>query len=489
MAIRSGGYQSIVELANRAEKCLQLSASLVRSKAILFKDEDGTDFCRWELFLEQPPSRETIETCALSVGVLTLLACGERVDDPIIQGAMNLVEKLQLIDGGWTSFSPSEEESLTVEAFLALRALLRSGREKRSETISRGIDWLRLIENEVSGGWGFYKGDKSYILTTSYAIRVVAEFYREKRQSILARDIINRGMNWILNQQIDNTYYVREKGGGPSAVQTSLALLALVAGGFTRYSSPVVNARNWLLEQVGEREGTVEAYRVPKRAPDGSIQGFHRRIAHVSFPEGTILQALLASGASLLDPRLLGCVENLLDLQEIDGSWKCYGVAYEQPIWAVMDASIVISEFIQLVKSNEQFLEITEGIQGITKRFAQYESQQATLSQKLDSIEETLQQIALTQKQMSSTIQAHDTNLADLSKFSKGLVFLKPIAFVVNLARRFPLLVTLVFVVVLWSLLRIFAQISNMWLDIITGVLAATLLGMELYLYYRRKDT
>lgn len=385
--------RDVLSLANRATESLYRASNLLKSTA----KRTGAPSClkcEWSLYLEKPPSEKTIETCAVSIGGLTLITCGEGTDSDAVRGAAALVTELQREDGGWTSFSRSdEEESLAIEAFCALLFLMRSGHERYRDAIQHGVAWLTETQNP-DGGWGYHGGGSSQLLTTSYAVRVLAEWCELTKEPVIAQDSMLLGIGWLVKQQNEDGWWSAVPTGPASAVQTAIALLALVAPGrFRQYSEPVVRGRRWLLGNLANQEGIVNIYEVPKRDEDGNIVGFHRRISHSNFLRGIILQALIASGADLIDARLLDLVEELIDSQQPDGSWALAGAPHEKPAYAVLDACIALNQFISEVAGTEQTLQTREHMQRLDDRLEHLEGRQEAASQDIAEVNRILEQL------------------------------------------------------------------------------------------------
>lgn len=477
--------ESILELANRAEESLVKANTLIKSKAKTIEKPESISY--WALFLENPPT-STIETCAVSLGGASLLATGEGIETRMVQNAAKLVSNLQRPDGGWTSFTPTEEEeSLTIEAFFAIPFLLKVDHQTYLNTIKKGVEWLISIENDL-GGWGFHNGDNSHVVTTSYTVRILAEWVRFQNDMI-TRDAINRGLNWLIEQQNDDGAWSKIKNKSGSSVQTAVALLALTSNGlFKPYSKPVVRGRNWLLSNLENREGFVDNYIVPKRDNKGEIVGFHRRISHVSYPEGTIIQALLACGTDLTDKRLIKLVRNILDLQEHDGSWKSGGVAYEKPIFSILDASIALRRFTLSVKDSERTLDIKENVLAITKRIESIQIEQESIRVNTQETSLNLEQIAAKLNNIENKIEKMEKTLQQLTMFYDGLFWLKPFAFIGSWIKKYPLMALLTIIFIIYLTLRLFFAINNNWMDIATATIGVILLAIELIHYYRTKN-
>lgn len=479
--------ENILELASRAEDCLIHANNLLKSK--VKKDKIPEPVSVWSLFLENPPSSTTIETCAVSIGGSALLATGEGAESDAIQDAASLVAKLQRKDGGWTSFSPTEEEeSLTIEAFMALPFFMKADSKKYQSEIQRGIDWLISIEKPETGGWGFFKDDNSHILSTSYAIRVIAEWSNLQGENVIVRDTINRGLSWLVNCQNKDGSWSAMPNQPASAVQTAIALLALIAPGlFRQYSKPVALGRNYLLEHIDNREGVVDNYIVPKRGANGEIVGFHRRISHVNFPEGIILQALLKCGTDLTDRRLINLVRQLVDTQARDGSWTSYAVAYEKPIFAILDASHALNLFTLLVKNSERTLDIKENVLVLRNRIETIQIEQEKIRLGLADTRNTLEQISSMLESIKTSNNQQNLVTNELNEFYKGLFWLRPFALIGNFVRRYPLIALLILIFIVYAILRVFFSVSSVWVDIGTALTSALLVSIELIQFYRSK--
>ena len=489
----------ILALAGRAEACLGLASVLVRDRR-RHSDENGVSLSQWSLFLEDKPHPESIETCAVSIGGLSLLATGESCDSAAVLGAANQIARLQRADGGWTSFSANEEEeSLTIEAFFALGLLIGIGNKAYSPQIVAGIQWLMATQND-DGGWGFFAESPSQVVTTSYAVRTLAEWLASNRSDLPARDAVHRGLAWLLARRNGEGSWSQLQGQPPSAVQTALALLALSAAGmFSKHSKEVTESRNWLESNIADRTAVVDNYQVPKRAADGKIMGFARRISHTNYAPGVILQALLSSGVDILDERLTSLVRYLADSQVASGSWKCEGVAYDAPVYAILDACLGLQRFSLEIKRSEGTLEVREAVLGLERRVAGLEvmhkemlrrDAEMALGDRVAAVESALQDArsrlailedGLTQagsrlEEVREKANSLRLDLGPMQRFRSGLFWLVPLARLGNLVRRYPRYSALVCVLVGYALVRLIVNVGNRTWDLVTALVSAILI-------------
>ena len=449
---------TVRELAERTRIALAEAAACLRPQAVSLTFT-GWQGYKWHLFLDQPI--DATETCAISCAVVSLLSAGEPADSILIKSSIDTLLPLQLKSGGWTSwvldvedFEPEElEEPLVIDTYFALQALRAAGRAASPE-YARGIDWFRSVHNAAEGGWGFYEGGHSQTLPTTMAIRTLAA--GSNGMDPLLRDVVNRGIEWLLS--------IQESGGnggwsqGPSrpssSVHTALALLAMSAAGYDKYSPPMTAGREWLLDYADERESVIDHYVTPGRTTRGKNTAI-RSITHINFPEGILLQGAVASGANMLDPRLLGLVEDLLAGQDREGYWKCLHAPRDQPVFAIMDACLALRAFSDAVQTHEAVLEVSERVQ---ENEAGVGALQATAARTLEELErirlavERLQHdvqvirtdVAGLEQRVRGLSASVETQARSISDLDRGLTLLKPLRWLTSLALRWPIVTLLV---------------------------------------------
>jgi len=129
----------------------------------------------------------------------------------------------------------------------------------------RGVEFL-LSQQQESGYWS---QDNQPAFTALPLSAMLAAPNRDPKQAL--SDAEKRGFDFILsNQQVDGGIY----GRGLAAYNTSLSIMALVAGNQPEYREAIIKARNFLISQQSDfgGEGT-------DNPVDGGI-GYGGRLAH-----------------------------------------------------------------------------------------------------------------------------------------------------------------------------------------------------------------
>jgi len=443
--------QAIRLLAQRARHALGEAGAFVRSRAVPLVFDNGPGR-KWHLFADQPI--DSTETCAISCAVTTLIAIGERPDTPLISEALRTLLLLELPSGGWTSWinnlddlaAEDPEQPLIIDTYFALYALNALGLEN-SEPFARGVEWFRRAQDAAVGAWGFHPGAEPQVLPTSMAI--VALSFRGQQSEPLVRDVVNRGVEWLLNRQLDGEVrgWSNRENRPASAVHTAWALRALTAAGHDPYSPPIVAAREWLLDHIADRESIIDHYVAPGRTLAGRVRA-SRAITHINFADGIIVHGLLRAGANVLDPRLLTAVDTLIRAQEREGYWRCLHSPREQPIYAVMDACIALRLFVDTVQRHESVLEVSERIQqheavvtALSTASAATVSGLADLNARLDEIIRRLDE----QDSRWRALEADTVGVrTSVDRLSVGLAALHPVMWLTRLIARWPVLTLLV---------------------------------------------
>lgn len=482
---------SVLQLASKAEESLVLVARLLKSRAA-GKPHGGQSETHWDLFLERgqtPP--DTIETCAISVGGDALLRAGEPPDSELVLGAARLVKRLQRPDGGWNSFSRStDEESLTLEAYFAVGFLDRVEGDDFSKTVDAALKWLFTVEAPAPGGWGFYATDTSKVLPTAYAVSAICAAAQPQPRDIGIRDAIDRGVAWLLQQQNENGSWAQTKGSEGSAVQTAVAIQAILRSELLRpHSTQIIRARHWLLDHLDSQIGIADLYRVPERGKDGKIAGPGRRINHITPPNPVILQALLLAGTDVLDPRLLKLVDAVLKEQREDGSWPCPHVVNERPIFAIWEAAGALQRFIEVVKRDEHILGIKEQVQRLNEKLSLAESRITTMESDALAAQQLSSQIKTQLIEAQKALELAQQNMVRLERWRQGLFVFYPLVWLSNIIRRYPIAVVFVLACAAYASYWLFRPKPTVWEppDLGFGIFTAVLLGIELVVYYRKR--
>jgi hypothetical protein len=415
------GPRHISELSREAQTRLHVGGDLIR-RSYVPVPFNGHQGAKWHLFLDH--ELNIVELCAVAGGIIILRVTGERSDSPLLQQAIATLCRLQQKNGGWTSWvtrpeeveTSSTEEPLTLDTFYALRALSLT-ELITSQNFWDGIEWLRRTSCS-EGGWGFYAEGKPFVLPTSYAIRILSKAY-STRPNVLLRDVIHRGLEWMVKAQNHTQGWGRAPGEESSSVHTALALMALMEAGLTRVSSEVVSGRDWLLDNSGDRSAIFDSYEVPQRGEKGVIT--EARINHLNFPEGLIVQGLLAAETDLLDPRLLGVVGALLNLQDKDGYWKCIHAAFKQPIYAIMDACLALQAFVRQVEDRRIFLELSEHIQTLRIHLGTLADRSREVDARIDGLDSSMARMLSEMANAGTSLQQAESRLATLERLQQKL--------------------------------------------------------------------
>jgi len=422
--------ESIRELKQKAEECLHSSETYIRKK-VQWLDEGGQRYCIWPLGLEKDRIEAPEETCAIASAIIILTTCGGDAakSDPLVQGGAALLEKLQQDDGGWPSIPPrsgEQEESLVLDTYFALKALLEAGRNQESPSVQRAVNWFIEATNPKDGAWGFLsfkysqRDDNSYVLSTCYAIRALCLIYKQTDRRI--RDTVGRSLQWLREEcrDPDGSYGRSSKKGEHSAIHTASAIIALRNAGWSEYSLEIKTSIKWLLENLTEREHVSDNYIIPLREAEKPIRK-KRDIYHITFPEGYILQGLIRGGAYLLDSRLLVLVKELIDRQKKEAHWQCINRAPEhQPIYAIMDACLGLQAFIEEVDKKKDFLDFAEPMM---KMQADLDAQ----IQKIDSMASDLRLVKdgiSTLQKRTAVLKKFESLKKHLRKFAFSYIFL-----------------------------------------------------------------
>lgn len=412
------------ELCSQASEAISRAAQLLRQNAISIRYHD-TSGVHWYLFLDEP-SPNLIETCAISTAMLALNAADEHQDTALINLATDALLALENESGGWTSWvnignvSAQPEASLVIDTFFAVRALDLVG--SQSEAVARGRNWFCEIQDPATGGWGFYEGGTASILPTAMALRVLGTAAPTDRTPQW-RQAIDRGLQWLFRVQdaSPSNAWGRTMGDSPSAVHTAMALTAFRACGVAVNNFRIERARTWLLEHCDDRAHLIDVYNTPGLDVRGATIP-SRRIQHVSFPEGIILQGLLASGCTLIDPRLLGLVQELIANQVAPGHWPCPSVAFESPVFAVMDATLALRAFLNEVSSDSARLKILESLRTLTLELGSLRASYAAMAESIESLE------------------------SELTRLRSAIAVLKPIIFIRNMPTYWKIAIVLLIV-------------------------------------------
>lgn len=459
-----GAAVGIRQMVQEARRELALSMGFVRARAERMT-VGAVQGCRWHLFSDAP--NPALETCAIACGITVLTVCGESPDSELLLQAKNSLLYLQQTDsGGWTSWisdrtgraQSEQEEPLVLDTFYALRALWLLGASGSPE-FQRGLEWLRRAHDPATRAWGFYRGGDASTLATAYAVTMLSGGYAQSMP--VARDVRDGGVEWLLKLQRENGDggWGRIKGAPSSAVHTALTLRALVDSGFDLHSQPIREGRAWLLENSGDTAETIDAYYTPGRTASGKRTGT-RDIVHVNFPEGIVLQGLVAAGAELLDPQLVAALRRLLDQQDRSGYFKCLSAHHKQPIYAIMDGCLALAAFVERVEERQAVLEVYERIkaqdQVVAELAARLEelAEQGTrhaagASEVRTAVGASVERLGVVEAELGRLARAGDEVSEVLRDLQSGLAVLQPLMAMTRAVRKYPMLSLLVAVSVL----------------------------------------
>lgn len=465
--------KAIRDLKERAEACLQASRIVLQRKACPF-EQKSRKFCTWRLCLEQELGVPEQETCAIACGITTWIICSgvQTKSEALVRQAVELLKNLQRQqkDGGWTSVAPppgEKEESLALDTHYALAALLDAGEDRQSESIDNGGQWLVRAANP-KGGWGFLsfeypqKDDISYVLPTSYAIRDLSRIYGPRNSVV--RDTVDKALHWLVEEcrRPTGAYGPRSEGDSESAVHTAAAIMAFTGAGQPPSLSHIKQSVDWLLENLAERNYIdEEGYILPARDKNGQIISgrMRRRISHVTFPEGFLLQGLVSGEADLLDARLLRLVSDLA-IAQADGCWQCPARPHdERPIYAVMDGCLGLSTFVAEVDKKKDSLYLIADLRNLELSLQRLEKQVENLGEELGTLK-------------------------------RRTAILSPLATMIRNMKEYPLFYVLGGLTVGYLVTALkFIGFENPKFNVASGLLVLILVLIEVYIMYRRTKT
>lgn len=453
--VASMEMESVRLLSQRAQEALTKAHGLIRS-SVQPIDSFAQGAKKWYLFLDQ--RQEHVETCGMAAALIILVTCGEPIDSSLVEGAKITLKGLHLKGSGWTSWvscledleSGRVDEALTLDTFYATRALLMADESSSSDPVAAGLRWLEQSFNHVEGGWGFFSDDKAYTLPTSYAVRILVAGYG-LHETPRVRDMIKRATEWLLicQQENEDGGWGRCRGQPSSAVHTAAVLMSLMDAGWNRFSTPVIQGRNWLLSHTEDRLHIRDVCYVPERDGERRIIGRQRLIDHINFPEGLIAQGLLWAETNLLDPRLLSLISRLLDLQE-GGAWQLPEAPASQPIYAIMDACLALDRFVTEIKEAESVLEVAETVQIVQAGLSRQVEVQGAIEERQQTLEATVDELRNTLGQLQDELQNIAPGLrslrSDIQSFEKrirwfeeGLTLLRPMMWISRMYRKYTL--------------------------------------------------
>jgi hypothetical protein len=326
------------------------------------------------------------------------------------------------------------------------------------------------------------------------------------KSDILTSDVIKRGLEWLLSACNHEGAWGRTAGESSSAVHTSLALMAVVDAGLTRYSTEVVAAREWLLSHLDDRDSIFDNYDVPHRDDTGKIVGAPRRtINHLNFPGGLIVQGLLTAGTNLLDDRLLRSVEDLISLQDKDGSWTSKQVAWKQPVYAIMDAVLALSHFIRQVEDRQVYLELMEQLQTIrnemqlgVSRSTDFDLRLSGISESNQAVLDRIASIDVSLSELRGSVTKIERLEQHINRIEQGLWLARPFATLSRFCAQFRLFALILFLLVLAGATEIISRqrygiksrtfvLSSWTVDGVLLLISILAFFFELYPHARRK--
>ncbi|HVA48983.1 MAG TPA: M56 family metallopeptidase [Pirellulales bacterium] len=241
---------------------------------------------------------------------LALLKHGIKPDDPSLRLTLAHLGPLQ----------PSMTYSTAVQTLVFCAA----GPQTHRKTIERNVEWLALQQKQqgpFTGAWGYpqARGDNS---NTAFA---VAALYEADRVGVkTANAVWRRTLDYYVNTQNNNGSWGYKPGLGGTGSMTSQGLYCVTAAakvlGEDKPDQPaaksIENAAAWLARNFrvdgnpGIRGQGWQFYYLLALAKAGRISGKARFGEHDWFDDGS---------------------KTLLNLQQLDGSWKGTGHAEDDP--------------------------------------------------------------------------------------------------------------------------------------------------------------
>ena len=190
--------------------------------------------------------------------------------DSRIQKAVSFIEREQIPEGenagAWqrdvTENGTPRKLPDPFRSSFALQALIKAGRPRDAEPVTKGVAWLLKIRN-ADNGWGYRKKSKSEILPTCCALLALLKACEpdSDNDKDLVKNAIEAGLKSLVENYKANWGSFnrsRDYFEGLHTVYAVLVLQAAKQSGFSKYIREEKSALDWLLLNQDKASRAVE---------------------------------------------------------------------------------------------------------------------------------------------------------------------------------------------------------------------------------------
>jgi hypothetical protein len=325
----------LIDLRMRIHKSLLSAKDYLFSKYLPDQEGDGG----WIQFLEEKNKNIVPAVASTSNVLISLIACGGSMPMKILLPSRQFIIKKQQTDGGWSKVDFQNYGALTRITCIALEALHAIGESSDAVPIQNGIKWLNITQN-LDGGWGNKsKDNESDVISTAYALRILASI-----QSLDSKSISN-ARKWLLTNCNHNFSWSERQNQNGTLAHTSCAVEALVS--CRTETSELRNSINWLINNIKEPDKNTildEHYLL------GDQNGIPKYLQWTQVPLERSLIALLKIGESVNTPLIVQVVEKIIN-QQINGEYWPGNSPQKAPGWATKEAVISLRLYLDYLES------------------------------------------------------------------------------------------------------------------------------------------
>jgi len=301
---------------------------------------DGS-LCGWPHYLSQP----SIGGIGTAIGLLCFSYSSTQ--NPFIADNISTLRSIQNEDGGWSIRSTriGTSISITESTLFVLWALNCADLNEEDPSILKALEWLRKNQKK-SGGWcSSINAKRERTFTTAFAVRILSKFG-------ISSGTVKNGIEWLKRAQNPDggwgTFSRGSKEGSTSSItHTAHALIALVSAGISLEDDVVKNGSNWLATELQKTRFHERETQVESEFVDGEAILEYK---HFSTPWAVI--ALLATGIPLGNDFMLAACKDVLERQNLDGSWTHPLAPGFMPIWAMHDGLMLLNKLTEITTKN-----------------------------------------------------------------------------------------------------------------------------------------
>lgn len=248
-------------------------------------------------------------------------------------------------DGGWPYISNANDRSNVESTCWALLTLKAYDPEGSVDMINRGINWILNcidIDNQDSG-WGFSAHSRPRIFITAFALRTLFALNQCNTTQY------ESGLHWLLNSQKEDGGWGARPEDGSSIYFTSYCISTLL---FLRYDpmKPAIRkAHAWLdqrLKEIDIEDPKLVCHMEFIEDGDGANR---IRITYFHYIVPFVAMAYMKLGCK--NKYLFSCIYTLLQ-RSVDGVIEHPNLENSriQPIWALYDTATCLNNFRNIFK-------------------------------------------------------------------------------------------------------------------------------------------